>query len=119
MVDVQVYETPVMHSKIYEGGDTSDSINPSGTLLSNSPLCRSHVFSCAYAEPVFDQPSDYCTPVNIHMMPAKTTHLWRSKKLAHGDSLYEKPASNVRSLIVQLKQAKIKKIKRSDIRCNS
>ena len=80
--------------------------------MNDSP---SRVVSCVHDEPIFDQPSDDCAPVDMHVT-AKKRDLWKNKKL-HG-CLYEKPAGDVRTLIRQLKKPEIKKIKRIDIRCS-
>lgn len=106
---VTAYETPIIHSVIHENA-FNDSAN-------NLPPYRSRAVSYAYAESLFDHPSTDCIPTSTHSS-GKKAHFWRSKTLTRKDSLYEKPAGDVRVLILQLKQAEIKKISRNDIRCS-
>ena len=92
------YERPTLHSPMEQ--DTSRTfVNPCFFLMNDlPPVDRSRVISCVCAEPIFDCPSDsVAIPLATHCS-------------------YEMPATDVRTLTLQLKKSEVKKIKRSEIR---
>ena len=104
MGEIQTYERPALHSPIEQEQEASKMfINPCFFLMNDLPPSdRSRVISCVCAEPIFDCPSDSL------VMSSTTTNACS----------YEKPATDVRTLTLQLKKAEVKKIKRNDIRCH-
>lgn len=104
MGEVQTYERPALHSPMEPEPEASKTfVNPCFFLMNDlPPTDRSRVMSCVCAEPIFDSPID--PPVM-----SSTTNACS----------YENPATDVKTLTLQLKKAEVKKIKRNDLRYHS